>query len=261
MFKTSLVGLAALAAVLSAGSTAVAQTAPPAPSNSYTYVAQWQIPRAQWGAFAADFEKNTRPVLEKLGAAGTVVSWGAFEMVVHTPEGYTHGVWWAATSYAGIEAARTELTKSAATSASLTAATGHRDYYLHSVAGNGKPGSGTGGFLTVSQYQVKPGSGQDWRQLWDKYSKPLLDDLVAKGLLDGYSLDVEDVHTENPGLRFVVTLSPNVEAEDKIGAAFDAVDEKRTPDERKTIALQQAAVLEPGMHRDLYAKIIRHWSK
>ena len=68
MFKMS-VGLAALVAVLSAGSSSPAQTPPAAPSNSYTYVAQSQIPRAQWGAYTADFEKNTRPVLEKLGAA------------------------------------------------------------------------------------------------------------------------------------------------------------------------------------------------
>jgi hypothetical protein len=46
MFKSSLVGLAALAAVLSAGAPAIAQTAPAA--EPYTYVAEWNIPRAQW---------------------------------------------------------------------------------------------------------------------------------------------------------------------------------------------------------------------
>ena len=78
-------------------------------------------------AASALLEKNTRPVLEKLGAAGTLTSWGAFEMVVHTPEGYTHGVWWSASTYAGLEAARAELVKSAATSTSLTPATAQRD--------------------------------------------------------------------------------------------------------------------------------------
>ena len=261
MLKHSVLGLAAVMAVVSAGTTAVAQTPPAAPPNSYTYVGQWEVPRAQRAAFVADFEKNTLPVLEKLAASGTLVSWGAFETIVHTEEGYTHGVWWSATSYAGLDATLTELTKSAAASPSLAAATKHRDYFLRSVAGNGKPASGAGGFLTVSQYVMKPGKAQDWRQLFDKYSKPVYDDLVAKGVLEGYSIDVEDVHTENPGLRFVVTLTPNAAAEDKFGEALDAVDAKRTPEERKTIALQQAEVVEPGTHRDMYAKIIRHWSK
>ena len=260
MSRRSLIGLAAGAALLSAGTTAVAQTAT-APPPTLTYVGEWKIPRAQWAAFAADFEKNTRPVLEKLGAAGTLVGWGAYEMVVHTEDGYTHGVWWSAASYAGIEAARAELVKSAATSASLAAATGHHDLFLRAVAGNGKPGSGGGGYLTVSRYLMKPGSAQDWRQLWDKHSKPIYDDLVAKGVLNAYSIDVEEMHTDNPGWRLVVTLTPSVEAEDQFGAALDAADAKRTPEERKTISLQQAALVEPGSHRDLFAKIIRQWSK
>ncbi len=261
MSRNSVIGLAAVAAVLSAGTAAVAQTTPPPTPTTLTYVGEWKIPRAQWGAFAVDFEKNTRPVLEKLGAAGTLVGWGAYETVVHTEEGYTHGVWWSAASYAGIEAARAELLKSAATSASLTAATGHHDLFLRAVAGNGKPASGAGGYLTVSRYLMKPGSAQDWRALWDKHSKPIYDDLVAKGVLNAYSIDVEEMHTDNPGWRLLVTLTPSIEAEDQFGAALDAVDSKRTPEERKTIALQQAAVVEPGSHRDLFAKIIRHWSK
>jgi hypothetical protein len=260
MSRRSVIGVA-VAALLSTGTIAIAQTAATAPPTTLTYVAEWQLPRAQWGAFAADFEKNTRPVLEKLGAAGTLVGWGAYEMVVHTEEGYSHGVWWSAASYAGLEAARSELVKSAATSASLTAATGHRDLFLRAVAGNGKPGSGAGGYLTVSRYLTKPGLAQDWRALWDKHSKPLYDDLVAKGVLSAYSIDVEEMHTDSPGWRLVVTLTPSIEAVDQFGAALDAADAKRTPDERKTIALQQGAVVEPGSHRDLFAKIIRYWSK
>lgn len=260
MFSTSMTGLAAVAAVLSFSTAAAAQTPAPAPTV-LTFVGEWQVPRAQWGAFTADFEKNTRPVLEKLGAAGTLVSWGAYEMVVHTADGYSHGVWWSATSYAGIETARTELVKSAASSASLTGATGHRDFLLRVVTGHGKPSAGTGGYLTVSRYLTKPNLAQDWQQLWEKYNKATYDDLVAKGVLDSYSINVEEMHTDHPGWRLAITLSPTVEAEDQYGAALDAANAKRTPEERKTIALQQGALVEPGTHRDLFAKVIRHWRK
>jgi hypothetical protein len=258
MLKSSWLGLAAFAAVLSAGAPASAQTAPA--SEPYTYVGEWNIPRAQWGTFATDFDKNTKPVLEKLAAAGTLISWGVFENIVHVPDGFTHGVWWTATSYAGIEKARMELVKSAATSTSLTGATGHRDYYLRSIAGGGKSASGEG-YLAVASYLLKPGKGQEWKQLWEKNTKPLYDDLIAKGTLLGYSIDVEDVHTDSPMWRHVATLSPSAEADDQFVAAFDAASEKLTPEERKTRGLMMEGVLEPGAHRDMYARVLRHWRK
>ena len=106
MLKLSPIGLA-FAAVLSVGAAAAAQTAPAA--EPYTYVAEWQIPRALWAAFPQEFEKNSRPILEKLSADGTLIGWGAYETIVHTPEGYSHGAWWTATSYAAMEKARLML--------------------------------------------------------------------------------------------------------------------------------------------------------
>jgi hypothetical protein len=259
MFKSSLVGLAALAAVLSAGAPVMAQTAAAA-AEPYTYVGEWNIPRAQWGAFLSDFDANTKPVLDKLASSGVLISWGAFESIVHVPDGYSHGVWWTATSYAGIEKARLELVKSASGSASLTAATAHRDYYMRTIAGGGKPASGEG-YLNIASYLLKAGKGQEWKQLWDKNSKPMLDELVGKGALLAYSVDVEDVHTDSPMWRHVVTVSPSAEADDQYVTAFDAATAKLTPEERKTQGLMMDAVLEPGAHRDAYARILRHWRK
>src|SRR5712664_4555859 len=56
----------------------------------YTFVSQFQVPRANWAAYSEDTEKSAVPILEKLTADGTILSWSAFEQVVHTPEGYTH---------------------------------------------------------------------------------------------------------------------------------------------------------------------------
>ena len=258
MLKSSWLGLAAFAAVLSAGAPASAQTAPA--SEPYTYVGEWNIPRAQWGTFATDFDKNTKPVLEKLAAAGTLISWGVFENIVHVPDGFTHGVWWTATSYAGIEKARMELVRSAATSTSLSAATAHRDFYMRSIAGGGKSGSGEG-YLNVASYLLKPGKGREWKELWDKNVKPQFDELVAKGSLIGYSIDVEDVHTDSPMWRHVVTASPSAEADDAFVAALDAANAKLTAQERTMRAQMVEALLEPGAHRDLYARVIRYWRK
>jgi hypothetical protein len=257
MHRTLAIGIVSSSLLLSAAG-AMAQTDAP---TAYTFVAQWNVPRAQWAAVTADFEKNTRPHLEKLATAGTLVGWGFFEAIVHTPDGFTHGTWWSSPTLAGIEQTRAELVKAGAASGTLVSATSHRDYLLRTLVGNGKGSSGTGAYLSVASVVVKSGKGQEWRQLWDKYTKPNLDNLVAQGLLLGYSLDVEHSHTENPGLRFIVTMAANPEAEDKARAAGQAALAKVSADEQRSVSLQFEGVLEPGAHRDSTMRVIRYWSK
>jgi hypothetical protein len=108
---------------------------------------------------------------------------------------------------------------------------------------------------------LKAGKARDWQELWEKHEKPLYDELVAKGTLLGYSVDVEDLHTDTPMLRMVVTLTPSAEADDQFIAAADAASATLTPQERMTRALTREAMLEPGLHRDMYARVIRHWQK
>jgi hypothetical protein len=261
MIKTSVLGLGltAVVAVLSAAP-ALAQTPPAPAAEPYTFVAEWQIPRPLWAAFPVDFDKNSRPVLEKLSTDGTLIAWGVYESIVHTADGYSHGLWWTASSYAAMEKARRQLLPTAAMSQSLMGATGHRDFFLRSIVYAGKSASGEG-YLTVSSYLLKAGKARDWKELWDKSSKPVFDELLAKGTLLGYSVDVEDVHTDSPMWRMVVTLSPSAEADDQYGAALDAAAAKLTPQERQTRALMTEATLEPGAHRDMYARVIRHWHK
>jgi hypothetical protein len=258
MSRKRAIALVALSALLAATGAMAQPTGQP---TNYTFVAQWHVPRAQWANFVADVEKNTVPVLEKMAKNGALVGWGAFEAIVHTEEGFTHGVWWSSATTAGIEQTRAELMKASAASGALAAATRHRDYYMRSILGNGKSGAGSGGYLTVSSTLVKPGQGQDWRQAFEKNVKPIFDDLVGKGVLADYSVDVERVHTDSPGWRHVVTLTPNAEAEDKISAAFEAADAKLTAEERKSRLAAGQAMMEQGAHRDLHAKVIRYWRK
>ncbi len=208
-------------------------------------VAEWQVPRAQWATFVTDFDKNTRPILEKLSAGGGLISWGAFESIVHTPDGYSHGVWWTGTSYAAMEKARRELVTASAAATSLANATGHRDFFLRSIVNASKPASGEG-YLAVSSYLLKAGKAQEWKALWEKGSKPVLDDLLAKGALIAYSVDVEDVHTDNPMWRMVVTVSPTAEADDQYVAAFDAASAKLTPEERQDARLDDGRRARTG---------------
>src|SRR6266852_5761001 len=77
----------------------------------YTYVSQFQIPRANWAQYAEDNEKTFVPVVEKSLADGSILSWSTFEQVVHTPEGYTHGAAWSSTSISGLMKVLDEVRK------------------------------------------------------------------------------------------------------------------------------------------------------
>jgi len=100
------------------------------PRRLYTYVSQFQVPRAQWAQFAEETEKIADPVFERLMADGTIVSWGDFEAVVHTPDGMTHGSWWQATSFAGILRVLDELLKAGPRPGQI-ASTKHEDALMH----------------------------------------------------------------------------------------------------------------------------------
>lgn len=251
-------GMTAAVALLAAPTATAQQPASPA---TYTFVAEWDIPRAQWGTYVTDFETHARPVLEKLAADGTLVGWGGYEAIVHSENAPSHGTWWSSTTIAGIERARAELVRMSVSMKSLASAEGHRDYLLRGLIGNGKSGSGTNGYLSVSTYVVKPMQGQEWRRLWEQYTKPVMDELVSSGTLIGYTVDTEYVHTTNPGLRMIATLSPSAEAEDKIDAAMDAAFSKRPEEERRKVGEAFSATLEPGAHRDSYMRVIRYWMK
>src|SRR5437879_13147103 len=68
----------------------------------YTYVSQFQVPRANWASYSEDTEKTVVPIVEKMTADGTILGWSTFEQVIHKPDGYTHGAAWSSNSITGL---------------------------------------------------------------------------------------------------------------------------------------------------------------
>src|SRR5580704_2900592 len=112
----------------------------------YTYVSQFQVPRANWAAYAEDTEKTVIPIVEKLTADGTILSWSTFEQVIHTPEGYTHGAAWSSTSISGLMKVLDEVRKVGPRPGQI-AATKHEDYLMQTTMYHA--GSGTSAYLRV----------------------------------------------------------------------------------------------------------------
>jgi hypothetical protein len=227
--------------------------------DTLTYVAEWTIPRDQWAGYAEWTAKNHKPILERLAAEGTLVDWGIYETYVHEETSNTHGAWWSATSYANIEKARTALMKAGFHPAAMTGT--HHDYLMRSSTGGTHAGATAGGFLSVNRQEIRPGQGKDWKEMWEKYRKPVLDELVAQGALASYAIQVEDVHTASNAYRYLVTVSTSPEAEDQIDAAWSAAGDKLSEAEQAALGRVNRELTVPESHRDYLAKITAAWFK
>lgn len=58
----------------------------------------------------------------------------------------------------------------------------------------------------------------------------------------------------DPNTRFVVSIAPNADSVDKIGAALGAANQKRSPDERAAVATAFAQVVVAGSNRSFTAR-------
>jgi hypothetical protein len=187
----------------------------------YSYVANWAIPRAQWG----DMEKSNAAdlkLMEKAFAAGTIVGYGDDMNLIHQPEGSTHDGWWSAMSMAGLLNVLDQAYKSGtATSPVLASATRHWDNIYVSRYYNWHPGSWKDIYTHSASYTLKPGAPND---AIDTLSKslivPLLEKLLADGTVVEYEVDTEAIHTESPNTFWVFYLCPTAEGLDKVNAAL-----------------------------------------
>ncbi len=154
-------GLCAIAMCAAWAGPAVAQTSeikekPP----MYTYIAEWNIPRAEW----ADMEKanaSDQKILDKAIAEGTIVGYGNDSAVVHQADGATHDDWWSAMSMAGVLNVLDQLEKSGSTgSPVLASATSHWDSIYVSRYYNWHPWIVEGCVHLYRVLQIKAGSSR-----------------------------------------------------------------------------------------------------
>ncbi|HEY6266458.1 MAG TPA: hypothetical protein VIW93_16785 [Candidatus Acidoferrum sp.] len=214
----------------------------------YTFVSQFQIPRANWAGYSADTEKTFIPIAEKLTADGTILSWATFEQVVHTPEGFTHGAAWSSTTISGLMKVLDEVRK-AGPQAGQIAATKHEDYLMQTSMYH--VGSGTPAYLRVVCANAKPDKPSEYAAALKKYLVPTFDEQIKKGVATYYGLDEQYVNNSAPSMRCLVINYPNAEGMDKWAAAINATLGKMTAAQREEFA--NASVLDS--RRDIMARV------
>jgi hypothetical protein len=187
----------------------------------YSYVANWQVPRAHW----ADMEKSVSArseVMSKALANGTIVGYGDDLNLVHTPEGETHDNWWSAMSMAGLVKVLDQLLAiDISASPSAASPTKHWDNVYVSHYYNWHPGAYKGGYVHVSVYKLKADAPDDAVESLSKHMVvPLLEKLLADGTIVEYEIDTMAIHTEAPGMFAIVYVTPTPEGLDTVHAAI-----------------------------------------
>jgi len=214
----------------------------------YTFVSQFQVPRANWAGYSEDTEKTVVPILEKLTADGAIGGWSTFETIVHTPEGYTHGAAWSSTSISGLMKVLDEIRKGGPRPGQI-AATKHEDLLMQTSMYNA--GSGTPAYLRVVCSNAKADKPETFTSTLKKLLVPTFEEQLKKGAATSYAVDQQYVNTGAQSLRCVVVTYPNAEGMDKWAAAINATMSKWTPAERAEFL--GASVLDS--RRDFLARI------
>lgn len=214
----------------------------------YTFVSQFQVPRAHWAEYSENTEKSFVPIAEKMVADGTIQTYVTFEHVVHTVDGYTHGAAFTSTSIAGLMKVLDEVRK-AGPQAGQVAATRHEDFLMQTSMYTA--GGGALAYLRVVCQNAKPEKPEGYTAVIKKYIWPVVEEQMKKGTVSYVGLDSQYVNTTAPSTRCLVVDYPNADAMDKWAAAVNATLGKMSAAERDEF--YGAAVTDS--RRDILARI------
>ena len=214
----------------------------------YTFVSQFNVPRANWAAYSEDTEKTFVPVVEKMLANGTIIGWSTFEQVVHTPEGYTNGAAWSSSSLAGLMKVLDEIRKAGPRPGQI-AATKHEDYLMQTSTYHA--GSGTPAYLRVICSNAKADKPAEFTTMLKKLLVPTFEEQLKKGVATYYGVDEQYVNSSAPSTRCVVITYPNAESMDKWAVAINTTMSKWTAAERA----EYLGATVADSRRDIMARI------
>jgi hypothetical protein len=126
----------------------------------------------------------------------------------------------------------------------------HWDLILSSDIYNSKPGKWTDGYLTWSQWELKPGAMRGYSELTRKVFVPVLEKLLAEGAITSYGLDVEDYHQNKMELIYEYFTAPDAASLDKANKALEDAFSNNP-----TLGNAVRALADPQGHRDFLARL------
>jgi len=211
------------------------------------------------------------PVRDKLMADGVVLAWGVQTPLLRIPGAATHQIWYMVADWSGVEkidgAMRAQIMKldeegmksgttkkGGAPPAGVTArmmeiadVSKTHDYVTRDlvfVAGHGDMPATTLPWVRYNFVKAKPGKGSELRKAWEKYNKPVMDKLVADGVVMAFGFAVEDVRTTGDFTHYAWYATRELGSMEKVRAAFMADRDKRSQEEQDAISAAFAETLD-----------------
>ena len=225
----------------------------PTTETVYTYVSEFQVPRANWAQYSAEEEKNFVPVAQRLMADGTILGWSTFESVVHTPDGMTHGAAWTATSIAGLMKVLDEVRKGGPQAGQL-AATKHEDLLLQSSLHDAVTANTTSGYLRVLCQMTPSNRSDEYGAALKKIFWPTFEEQIKNGAVNSFSVDQQYINNGPQSLRCLAIAYRNAEGLDTWTRNVGAVLAKMSQSERDAFL----ATTVPDSRRDLLARLTHY---
>jgi hypothetical protein len=215
--------MAGLAVLLVSGMIATpagaALTAVKAKPPLLRYEAFWVFPPTR----SPDVDKISaaanQKVLAPALADGGLVGYGDDKNLVYSREDFTHSNWWQATSLPSVLKLIDAFDKrDGSSSPQLASATEHWGRLYESRYYNWKAGTWKGAYGYRFAYNVKPGvSSWDVAEMLSTFYVPILEKLLADGIIVQYEIDNEWVHSaDSPGQVMVSLVAPNAEDLNKL---------------------------------------------
>jgi len=214
------------------------------------------------------------PVLDKLMADGVVQAWGIEVPILRMPGQATHFVWitvndWASVGKVqdGIAAQFAKLAAEEAKARTKTTAQRIREVFDSTKTRDWLTRDLVSGYgtkmppnpLPYARYffaKVQPGKGAEFRKVWEKYNKPVLEKLVADGVVMAWGLSVEEVRTEGSFTHYTWVGVAEMGDWDKVRAAFIADRNRRSDEEQAAISHAFNKVTDADASRGLATRSI-----
>jgi hypothetical protein len=248
-----------------------------APVQPMTFWYEYTVNQGKEAEFLDLVKTVGAPVRDKLMADGVIRAWGVETPILRVPGNSTHSIWWAVDDWASVEKV---LTAMAAQIAKLTEEAGKagvtkkgqapsvapmarmagvadiskvHDYLTRDIVFGLNPSAATtAGMMPYTRFnflKVKPGKAAEYRKAWEKYNKPILDKLLADGVIMVYGLAVEEVRTDGEFTHFAWYKMKDLSSMDKIRAAFIADRDRRSQEEQDAITHLFSSLTEPDASR------------
>ena len=222
-----------------------------------TSVATFKVTPGAESAFV-DKGKAFIPTLDKLMADGVVLGYGMDVDMLHVPGDNNVAFWVVVPNYDALEKEENAIESFIKANGplmrdltALTDMTAHRDLVVRTrEEGHRATPAGIQPIADFDIVRVKPGHMQDYMTMFRKFDQPVYDKLVADGVIYAYEVDVEAVHTMEPGLVWTIVSMPNLGAKDKVNAAFEEARKKLAEGEQDLIEKAYQDMVVPGSHRD-----------